>query len=838
MADTPYATLTPPSGWSVYSNQGAESGLKTTVSLSSGEIVGGDPAFLDSIADAFYEVALTAVEAYITPSNIEDPLQNWGDFLTSLKSNTVIRDALDSIANVTAVQAVQAVAGNTVQTSGSALGELQDETLQDATDAIFSELNSGNVEPGSLLGWYQYTIHTITQLLTSTTLQFQKSTVGNAVEIYLGLDGQMVAASNSSSITYSGNNSVVVQGGAADDLLTSGSRDDVLVGWAGNDIMIASEGKDTYIGGDGTDTVDYSGFHGFATPLKASLATGKGTSGPATGHSYVGVEVLIGTAGGDDLTANGAGTTLYGGGGNDVLRDTSTTGSATLNGGDGNDTASYFGRTQGITASLSAPGDTTGYLISIENLYGTDYNDVLVGNSENNILTGLEGNDTLVGRGGADTLDGRGGSDTASYQSASSSVTADLRAGNGTQGDAAGDTLISIENLTGSAYGDKLYGDSAANVLRGGNGDDALRGRGGADTLDGGNGFDFASYSDATASVTVDLASGKGLAGEALGDTLVSIEGLAGSGYDDLLQGDGNDNYFYGNGGNDILRGRGGADTFDGGSGLDFATYSDASASVVADLASGGISGEAEGDVYISIEGLTGTSYADTLHGDAGSNTLVGRDGDDILNGRRGADQLIGGDGFDFATYSEASAAVAVDLASQRGTAGEAKDDILTEIEGLIGSAYGDTLSGNKEVNHLRGEAGNDVLDGRGGADLLQGGAGADQLTGGTGADNFLYLNLSDSGKTSGTWDTITDFSQTDGDKIDVSAIDAYVGSPGNQTFTFIGSAGYSGTPGELRANVSNGYTYIGVDVDGDQASDMVIRLNGIHTLTAADFVL
>ncbi len=106
-----------------------------------------------------------------------------------------------------------------------------------------------------------------------------------------------------------------------------------------------------------------------------------------------------------------------------------------------------------------------------------------VGNDLDNALFGGNGNDTLIGGVGADVLNGGSGSDTASYETATSKVSASLRVGSGSVGDALGDTYISIENLTGSRFDDTLAGDANANILDGGEGDDTLTGGAGSDTF-------------------------------------------------------------------------------------------------------------------------------------------------------------------------------------------------------------------------------------------------------------------------------------------------------------------------------------------------------------------
>ena len=125
-------------------------------------------------------------------------------------------------------------------------------------------------------------------------------------------------------------------------------------------------------------------------------------------------------------------------------------------------------------------GDT---YTSIEGLAGSAFNDTLTGDSGNNVLEGGLG---------TNVLDGGNGSDTASYLHAAGAVTVSLAvAGAQNTGGAGTDTLVSIENLAGSAFGDTLTGNAAANSLSGNDGDDLLIGGAGADILDGGAGNDY-----------------------------------------------------------------------------------------------------------------------------------------------------------------------------------------------------------------------------------------------------------------------------------------------------------------------------------------------------------
>ena len=114
----------------------------------------------------------------------------------------------------------------------------------------------------------------------------------------------------------------------------------------------------------------------------------------------------------------------------------------------------------------------------------------------------------LRGGVGADDLGGDAGVDTVSYYSSSVGVVVDLATGKGSGGEAQGDLLYNVENLSGSQGNDSLYGNAGANVLQGWGGADVLRGGAGADRLDGGAGIDTASYYNGTTGVVVSLASG------------------------------------------------------------------------------------------------------------------------------------------------------------------------------------------------------------------------------------------------------------------------------------------------------------------------------------------
>lgn len=252
--------------------------------------------------------------------------------------------------------------------------------------------------------------------------------------------------------------------------------------------------------------------------------------------------------------------------------------------------------------------------------YGTDGSDIISGGIHNDIIYGKGGDDILKGGSGNDTIYGGDGNDT-----------------------------ISLE----SGFHQVAYGDNGDDVIRGGGTNDTLYGGYGADYLNGNGGLiDVAAYQT---SVTVDLQDTSKNTGEARGDIYVSIEALSGSDYSDDLYGDANRNSLWGNDGNDRLYGRDdmdilyggyGADILDGGSSTDTAAFQ---TSVTVDLQdTSNNTGEAYGDVYISIEVLSGSDYNDRFYGDAKSNLIFGNDGNDILYGRDGNDTLDGDRGNDY----------------------------------------------------------------------------------------------------------------------------------------------------------------------------------------------
>jgi len=434
-----------------------------------------------------------------------------------------------------------------------------------------------------------------------------------------------VSAANVSDITLIDVENVILSdfddsffGDDENNTITAGLGNDEIYAGGGNDSIIEASGggDDIYDGQGGTDLVNYSSVES-ALIINLDAAVDHATGADIGTDQLISIESVLSGQGEDELSGNSSNNYFDSGFGDDLIRgrdgddvlfgnngdDTIIGGSGAdvIDGGAGIDTASYIDAVSGVVAYLSAgapgTGDAAGDIFtSIENVEGSAFNDLIVGDSMSNGLSGLSGNDTLNGMagddvlnggGGGDVLDGGAGMDTADYAESTNRVLINMATDSITSGHATGDTFISIENVTGTNFGDTITGDGDANIISGGNGFDVLSGFNGDDTLEGDAGRDF-------------------------------------------------------------LNGGAGADIIDGGSDLDMARYVGSNAGVNVDLGAGTASGgHADGDILIDIEQLFGSSHADVLTGDAQNNFIFGSGGDDILDGAGGIDKLFGGSGAD-----------------------------------------------------------------------------------------------------------------------------------------------------------------------------------------------
>jgi Ca2+-binding RTX toxin-like protein len=200
---------------------------------------------------------------------------------------------------------------------------------------------------------------------------------------------------------------------------------------------------------------------------------------------------------------------------------------------------------------------------------------------------------------------------------------------------------------------------------------------------------------------------------------------------------------------------------------------------------------------------ITGTSTGDTIFAYGGKDYVNADDGDDYVDGGDGDDILWGGGG-------------------------------------------NDELYGGNDNDQIFGSTGDDKLFGGAGNDLLFGGIGQDIMTGGPGADTFVIKTYHGSNLPDSTLDDpdyIKDFSRAQGDKIDLSGVDANENLNGNQSFSFIGSGDFTGAAGQLRYEIHDlkpGYHYTAIlgDLDGDGVADFQLNVAGKIDFLATDFIL
>ncbi|CAK0743880.1 serralysin [Gammaproteobacteria bacterium] len=613
-------------------------------------------------------------------------------------------------------------------------------------------------------------------------------------------------ADNLENLTLTGSSAIDGTGNTQDNIITGNSGKNTLDGGAGVDTLIGGAGDDTYLvdnAGDTTTELAGGGTDFVLASLTYTLGaevenltltdgadingTGNTQANTITGNSGdnildggAGADTLIGRGGNDTYVVDDSGDVVVevaGGGTDDLVlasitytladkvEDLTLTGSANINGtgnaqsntitgnsgdniidgGIGTDTVSYATATGGVTVSLvgalgqqdtgSAGIDT---LISIENLIGSNFDDQLTGNGGDNVIDGCPGIDTL------------------SYATSNHGVIVSLAVSGSQNTFGAGqDTLSNIENLIGTNFGDFLTATASGSQLQGGAGDDTLISGVGDDLLDGGAGNDTASYVNATGSVTVSLAiQGAQNTGAAGSDTLVSIENLTGSAFNDQLTDDGNTGSY------NILDGGAGADTMNGGAGGNFYmvdnisdvinetgtdNYTDSVVSTISYTLGNNLEELYLASGTANINGTGNGSY-NILHGNAGDNLLDGGDGADFIDGGAGTDTLKGGKENDTLVVDNIGDVVVENPNEGTDTVTASVDYSLnTNVENLnLDGQLNLSGTGNELDNTLNGNAGNNLLNGGAGNDLLLGREGADTMNGGTGDDTYEVDNVGD----------------------------------------------------------------------------------------------
>lgn len=419
---------------------------------------------------------------------------------------------------------------------------------------------------------------------------------------------------------------------------------------------------------------------------------------------------------------------------------------------------------------------------------GADSFNDTVGSSDNYDL--LAGNDTVYGGAGTDTL--YGGNDDDRLYGGTGADTLYGDAGNDALfGGAGTDTVADI--LYGGADDDTLDGGQGNDRLYGGTGNDLMFagafGDPDSDYLDGGAGQDTVDFSSGNSGIDIALVAGNDVydpagANTRNRDTLVGIEHIIGTNFDDIIAGDTVANMLYGGANDDLLSGGAAGDTLYGGT-QDDTLNGDAGAdllyggdnaddlfggteadtlyggagidSLVGDAGDDVLFGDADADTVQGSAGndvlyggdagdrLQGGNNDDTLYGDAGADNMSGDGGNDIMVGGAGGDTLDGGTGTDTADYSGSGAGVNVTINASGNTGGDAAGDTLAGIENLIGSNSADTLVGDAGNNVIEGRDGADTINAGSGNDTVLGGVGADTIDGGTGNDSLSGNDDADS---------------------------------------------------------------------------------------------
>ncbi len=524
-----------------------------------------------------------------------------------------------------------------------------------------------------------------------------------------GLGDDMLDGGDGVDIIYGDTGDDTIYGGAGNDTIDGNTGRDVIYGGSGDDLVLARGGVDTTDGGAGTDTIDFTNDIGSVVFTMADGATTI-TGGAIETESNINYENAIGSAGNDSILGTAGANSIAGGLGNDTL--TGGFGSDTFNSGGGNDSIvgsedagdgdidvlDYSGETNGVVVTYTgseagtAAGTTTDTdtFSEIERIIFTNQADAVnaLADTGGVTLDTQAGDDFVAAGQGADSLDGGADTDQLSYLGSAAPVTLDIGAGTGTGGDAEGDTFANFEifnltdgddSVTGSTSGEEINAQAGNDNISTGGGDDSVvagagndtvQGGAGADNMNGGAGIDTLSYEDSAAPVTVNLGANSVSGGDATGDTIAAFENVTGSAGGDVLTGSNASN---------TISGLGGDDQIDAGLG------------------------------------------ADSVDAGAGNDNVAGSLGDDVMDG--GADN----DTYD---ASGATGPVTIDLSNNTATGAGVGNDAITNFEGAVGGAFGDTFTG---------DGGPNTFDGGDGDDSIGGGAGNDSLDGSGGNDFFAY---------------------------------------------------------------------------------------------------
>jgi len=383
----------------------------------------------------------------------------------------------------------------------------------------------------------------------------------------------------------------------------------------------------------------------------------------------------------------------------------------------------------------------------IDVIQGGSGDDRIDGNDGNDTIDAGANDDTIIGGLGNDDITGGTGVDTVVFEGRTEDIVLDLSAvdvngyATATIGGTETDIIRQVENITGGDGNDNITGDLNDNILTGGLGDDNLDGGLGNDTIDGGDGNDTVSFISGGMGLSVNLGTGGTINVGSGNKTLLNIESITATNFDDQITAVGGDNVLNGADGADIFITDGvGNDTFDGGFGgvdtnsSDRIDYSTSTNAITLDLSlapdvdgfnavdvGGTIDRIRNFEIYYGSDSagdtITGSASGEEIRGNGGVDIIDGRDGDDVIYGGSGADTLDGGAGGesvigDTLNFNDLTTSVTLNLTNPNsGTAVSAGDtDNFLNFERYVLTNQADII--NESV-------GADIIDGAGGIDQI-----------------------------------------------------------------------------------------------------------------------
>lgn len=635
-------------------------------------------------------------------------------------------------------------------------------------------------------------------------------------------------------------------GGAGNDrlyLTEFADRGAVLYGDEGDDLIDGSLGLSlTADGGAGADTI-------IGTATNDHLSTGGGLylGGTPVNGDFGTEHDVVSAGGGDDSIQAGIGDDIDGGEGTDSLY--LALGGLSVATGKGviinaskviGANGTVFGGGKITSVEVFAYLATTDFADAVRvagtklpaTLATLDGNDSISSDGAAITILGGAGNDLLRSTAGGGVFDGGEGMDKADFGKAAQAITVQMidSVDAGMIGGVS--QLVNVEEVVGSAFGDKITGNAADNLLRGMGGDDKLFGGEGNDTLIGGVGIDR-------------LTGGNGDDIYVIDDTLDRITELVDGGNDTLktgitgklaanlenlvltgtaaIDGTGNTaaNTLTGNAGANVLRGLAGNDVLNGGAGIDR------------------LDGGADSDIYLL------TKFGDHMAAEIFDSGLAGTDEIRVATtiagvftavaGESGIERIVIGTGTDSSADRTGTAAIGVDATALTHGAtivGNAGANALTGTRAadLMGGGIGaDTLAGGAGADTLFGQEGADTLRGGDGTDFLFGGQGVDTMTGGAGSDQFVISTVFGEGV-----DKITDFvSGADTILVVNDYLSGYL-LAGGLAF------GTSAKDGDDIAiyDKGSGNLWVDYDANGPQSKVLLATFTPGTTIAASDFQL